>query len=57
MNNWLFIKFIISIILLYICDLLDGIFKIKDKLFLQILLRLITLAIYFTIDFIITRYF
>lgn len=54
MNNWLFIKFIVSIVLLYVCDLLDGVLKIKDKLFLQILLRLAALAIYFTIDFIVT---
>ena len=54
MNNWLFIKFIVSIVLLYVCDLLDGVLKIKDKLFLQFLLRLAALAIYFTIDFIVT---
>lgn len=54
MDNWIFIKFILLIILIYVCDFLDGVFKIKDKVFLKILLRLAALAIYFTIDFIVT---
>lgn len=49
MNNWDFFKFILLIASIYICDFLDEVLKIKDKVILQFLLRVIVVAIYFII--------
>lgn len=43
------IKFVLIVILIYICDKLDRIFKIENKTFLKILLRLVAIALFFII--------
>ena len=43
------IKFILIVILIYVCDKLDKILKIENEVFFKILLRLIAIGIFFLI--------
>lgn len=43
------IKFILIVLLIYICDKLDKILKIENQVFFKILLRLIAIGIFFSI--------